>query len=70
MKISVIINTCNASKHLQEVINSVKGFDEVLVCDMESTDNTVEIALENGCRVVTFPKGNHTVAEPARSFAS
>lgn len=69
MKISVIINTYNASRHLEKVLESVKDFDEVLVCDMESTDNTVEIALKHNCRVVTFPKGNHTVAEPARSFA-
>ena len=47
----------------------MKQFDEVVVCDMESTDRTVAIAEENGCRVVTFPKANHKSAEPARTFA-
>lgn len=34
--ISVVINTYNAEKFLPEVLESVKGFDEVLVCDMEA----------------------------------
>ena len=68
-KISVVINTYNAEQHLEQVLTALKGFDEILVCDMESTDRTVNIAKENGCRVVTFPKGNHKSAEPARTFA-
>ena len=34
-KISVVINTYNAERHLQQVINAAKGFDEIVVCDME-----------------------------------
>lgn len=68
-KISVVINTYNAEEHLREVLESVKSFDEIVVCDMESTDSTVQIAEEFGCKVVVFPKGNHTCAEPARTFA-
>ena len=43
-KISVVINTYNARQHLAKVLESVKDFDEVVVCDMESTDDTVAIA--------------------------
>ena len=68
-QISVVINTYNAELHLQRVLDSVKDFDEVLICDMESTDHTLEIAQKNGCRVVTFPKEGHTIVEPAREFA-
>ena len=68
-KISVVINTYNAEKHLQAVIDAVKGFDEVLICDMESTDSTLEIARKNGCRIVTFPKGEIRIVEPARQYA-
>ena len=68
-EISVVINTYNAEKFLQRVLDSVKDFDEVVICDMESTDHTVEIAKRAGCKIVTFPKGNHTCAEPARTFA-
>ncbi len=68
-KISVVINTYNAEEHLQKVLDAVKDFDEVVVCDMESGDNTVKIAEKNGCKVVTFPKADHKSAEPARTFA-
>lgn len=67
--ISVVINTYNAEQHLAECLEAVKDFDEIVVCDMESTDNTVEIAKRYGCKVVTFPKGNITIVEPARQFA-
>lgn len=69
MGISVVINTYNESANLQQCLDSLKGFDEILVCDMESTDDTVEIARRNGCRVVTFPRGEHRCCEPARDFA-
>ena len=68
-KISVVINTRNAEQHLQQVLEAVKGFDEVLVCDMESDDATLDIARSHGCRIVTFPKADHKSAEPARTFA-
>ena len=68
-RISVVINTYNAEQHLDEVLTAVKDFDEVLICDMESTDGTLDIARQHGCRVVTFPKADHKSAEPARTFA-
>ena len=68
-KISVVINTYNAERHLAEVLDSVKDFDEIVVCDMESTDHTRDIALARGCRVVTFPKRDYVSAEPARTYA-
>lgn len=68
-KISVVINTYNAEKHLKVVVEAVKDFDEVLVCDMESTDSTLTIAREMGCRIVTFPKNGVSIVEPAREFA-
>ncbi len=69
MAISVIINTYNSALHLAKVLDSVSDFDEVVVCDMESTDNTIEIAKSKGARVVTFPKKHYTYCEPARNFA-
>lgn len=68
-KISVVINTYNAETFLREVLESVKDFDEVVICDMESTDHTLSIAREYGCKIVTFPKGNISICEPARDFA-
>lgn len=42
--ISVVINTFNAERHLEKVLEAVKNFDEILICDMHSTDNTISIA--------------------------
>ena len=68
-KISVVINTYNAEQHLRKCLEAVKDFDEVVVCDMESNDHTLDIAKEYGCKIVTFPKANHTCCEPARQTA-
>lgn len=42
--ISVTILTKNSQKYLREVLEALCDFDEVLVCDTGSTDNTLEIA--------------------------
>lgn len=68
-QISVVINTYNAERHLEQVLQSVKDFDEIVICDMESTDRTLEIAARHGCKIVTFPKKDYVSAEPARTFA-
>jgi hypothetical protein len=69
MAISVVINTYNAEKFLRRVLDSAKDFDEIVICDMESTDSTLDIAREYGCKIVTFPKGEYRIVEPARTFA-
>ena len=68
-KISVVINTYNAERDLERVLEAVKDFDEVLICDMESTDNTLDIAKKYGCRIVTFERKTYNIVEPAREFA-
>lgn len=68
-KISVVINTYNAAKFLDRVLESVKGFDEIVICDMESTDGTLQIAKRYGCKIITFKKGDISIVEPARQFA-
>ncbi len=76
-KITVVINTYNAAMHLNRVLDSVKDFDEVLLCDMESTDNTLDIFntfaqtenLHCACRIITFPRKKYNIVEPAREFA-
>lgn len=68
-KISVVINTYNAERFLQQVVDTAKCFDEIVICDMESTDKTIDIARQNGCKIVTFEKKNYNICEPARTFA-
>ena len=61
-KISVVINTYNASQHLARVLETVKDFDEIVICDMESTDDTREIAERYGCKIVVFPLATRQTA--------
>ena len=68
-KISVVINTYNAEQHLEQVLEAVKGFDEILICDMESTDHTLDIAQKHGCRILTFERKQYNIVEPAREYA-
>ncbi len=44
INISVTILTKNSSKHIHEVLNSLSDFDEIIIVDNGSQDNTVEIA--------------------------
>lgn len=67
LKISVVINTYNASAHLATVMDSLTKFDEIVVCDMHSSDNTIDIAKGYGCRIVYHEK--MSFVEPARNFA-
>lgn len=69
MKIFIVIHTYNVRKYLAKVLETVKNFDEVLVCDMESTDDTLDIVRKYEYKIVTFPKKNYTVPELARNFA-
>lgn len=67
MKISVVIQTYNSEQHLQRVIEAVKDFDEIVICDMYSTDKTIAIAEQFGCKIVFHKKLSY--CEPARNFA-
>lgn len=69
MAISVVINTYNAAPHLEKAVRAAEGFNEILVCDMGSTDNTKEVAANLGCRVISHPDGYQKIADPARNFA-
>ena len=67
--ISVVINTFNAQKYLSRVLESVRGFDEIVLCDMESTDKTIDIARQYDCYIVNIPKGNIKIVEPIREYS-
>ncbi len=67
MSISVVINTYNADLHLEKVLESVKDFDEILVCDMGSIDRTLELAQKYNATIFTHEKLDFV--ERARNFA-
>lgn len=66
-RISVVMNTYNAEAFLPRVMESVKGFDEIVVVDMHSTDRTRDIARGYGARIVDHERCG--ICEPARNAA-
>lgn len=67
MKISVVINTKNSASTLKQCLQSVKWADEIIVVDMHSLDDTVEIAKKYTDKVYSFKDVGFV--EPARNFA-
>ncbi|MDE6529078.1 MAG: glycosyltransferase family 2 protein [Muribaculaceae bacterium] len=66
-RISAVLNTRNAAEHLDEVLTALHGFDEIILVDMHSTDDTRAIATRHGARIIDFePCG---ICEPARNAA-
>ncbi|MDO6693011.1 glycosyltransferase family 2 protein [Aliiglaciecola sp. 3_MG-2023] len=49
--ISVFIITLNEEKYLKQVLECLQNFDEIVLVDSGSTDNTVEIAKQYGAKV-------------------
>ncbi len=65
---SVVINTRNEQEMLQGCVDSIKNWaDEIILVDMESTDDTIKIAKDNNLTIFNHP--NVGYVEPARNFA-
>ena len=68
VKISVVINTLNEGKNLSTALKSVnKLADEIIVVDMHSDDDTLEVAKKSGAKVYLHKKMGYV--EPARNYA-
>lgn len=63
--LSLVVNTYNNADVIGDCIRSAQPYvEDVVVCDMHSTDDTVAIAQALGARIVYHPKAPS--AEPAR----
>lgn len=76
MKCSVIINTYNEQNNIQFALQSIKNinkFDEIIIGDMNSSDNTVYIAEKYGAKIIKIPYDKHfdrarkTIIEAAKN---
>jgi hypothetical protein len=66
-RISVVLNVRNEAAHLAACLASCTGVDDIVVADMESTDDTVAIATAAGARVLRLPNAGY--CEPGRQPA-
>jgi len=66
MGISVLIHTYNEEKNIRNCLETVKWADEIVIVDMYSTDNTVDIAKEYTDKIFYFEYCGYV--EPARKF--
>lgn len=64
---SIGILTFNSAITMRACLESVTEFDDIVVCDGGSTDDTVAIATSYGCRVIyqdqRFKNPNNTIAD-------
>ena len=67
MNISVLINTFNEEKNIENCLKAVKWADEIIIVDMYSDDKTVEIASKYTDKIFYFKRMRY--ADPARQFA-
>ncbi|MCG9737538.1 glycosyltransferase family 2 protein [Shewanella insulae] len=64
--VSVVIRTLNEEKHLEELLEAIKAQDqsefniETVIIDSGSTDRTLEIAEQYGCRITYIKKEEFT----------
>lgn len=67
-KLSLVINTKNEEKNIRKCIDSAKDIvSEIIVVDMESTDETKTIAKKYDAKVFNYQDCGYV--EPARNFA-
>lgn len=53
--ISAVVVTCNEESLIRNCLSSLQFCDEIMVIDLESADNSTEIAREMGANVITQP---------------
>lgn len=49
---TVAVLTLNSGSVLRRCLESVKDFEEIVICDGNSTDDTLAIAREYGCKII------------------
>lgn len=67
VKMTAVVCSHNEAHHLPACLQGLAFCDEIVVVDLESTDDTAEVARAHGARVVPHPRVS--VVEKVRRFA-
>ena len=62
IKISAIIKTDNCEDTICDTLESIKNFDEIIVVDLHSCDDTIQIAKEYKAKIIFADKNNISLA--------
>lgn len=62
IKVSVVIKTKNSENTLCDTLESIKDFDEIIIIDEHSSDDTVDIAKEYKAKIIYADKNNLSLA--------
>lgn len=66
---TVGILTFNSAETLPRALESIKDFEEIIICDGGSTDATISIAKECGCKVINQDKQAKNANNTIRDFS-
>ena len=66
-QITAVVFSLSEAHLLQDCLPRLAQFDELLVCDMQSTDDTISVAVSHGARVLGVPRA--PVVEAVRQLA-
>lgn len=67
IRISAVVNTWNEADNIEDCLKSLVFADEIIVVDMQSTDNTKELASHFTDKIFDYKMVGYV--EPARNFA-
>lgn len=65
--LSVVVNSKDSARHIEACLASVTWADQIILLDMQSHDQTVEIAKKYHAQVYTHPSLDYV--EPTRNYA-
>ena len=65
--LTVIIPTYNEAQYLEGALYCLKFVDEIIVVDSMSSDATVQIAADHGCKVVSRKFDNFSNQKKSRT---
>ena len=63
IKVSAILKTKNNEEKLCETLESIKDFDEIIILDEHSSDDTIEIAKEYKTKIIYADKNDFSIAQ-------
>ncbi|ODR36034.1 glycosyltransferase [Eisenbergiella tayi] len=66
--ITAMVLTYNEQDRIRDVLSCLKSFDDIIILDKSSTDNTRTIALEYGAKIIQVPYYNDSTPSAVKRY--